>query len=363
LLELISCLAIVVGPDRAAPSPPLASVVVRSYRRPKALRELLDRLCRQRYPRFEIVVVEQSGDPTLLASLATRRDPRLRVLERPPLGAPGARNEGVRHARGEVILFVDDDDLPIGDDWIEAHMANYADPLCMGVNGRLAAGPQGAPVPRFPRLVRWASLRHTPFKDPWTFAFGSLRKEGIDFLVGSNASVRRSLIERIGGWDEGIPMGEEQSFAFKFARDRRPGERLSYDPRPQVWRRVNINGGLDRRSCRDWYRRDLEGRVIYYHGVVGHYFPWRFRLLYPLFLLRVIEQVLIWLWDADNAERTFGERLRATLLTLAEFPAIEWRVGWRLDRSAIRRAPALEDASGPCPEEVAPQKKASWSLP
>jgi hypothetical protein len=190
--------------------------------------------------------------------------------------------------------------------------------------------------------VRWASLRHTPFKDPWTFAFGSLRKDGIDFLVGSNASVRRSLIERIGGWDEGIPMGEEQSFAFKFARARRPGEHLTYDPRPQVWRRVNIDGGLDRRSRHDWYRRDLEGRVIYYHGVVAHYFPWRFRLLYPLYLLRVIEQVLIWLWDADNADRGFGERLRATLLTLAEFPGIEWRMGWRLNRGAIRRAPALE---------------------
>jgi glycosyltransferase involved in cell wall biosynthesis len=333
---------IVAAPLRAPLLIPLASVIVRSYRRPAALIELVDRLCAQQYPHFEVIIVEQSGDPGLLGALAARRDPRLRVVERPPLGAPGARNEGVRHARGEVLLFVDDDDLPIGTDWIEGHMANYADPRCMGVNGRLAACAAGAPAPRFPRLVRWASLRHTFFKDPWTFAFGSLRKDGIDFLVGSNASVRRSLIERIGGWDEGIPMGEEQSFAFKFARARRPGEHLTYDPRPQVWRRVNIDGGLDRRSARDWYRRDLEGRVIYYHGVVAHYFPWRFRLLYPLYLLRVLEQVLIWLWDADNADRGFGERLRATLLTVAEFPAIEWRLGWCLDRGTIRRAPALE---------------------
>jgi glycosyltransferase involved in cell wall biosynthesis len=334
----------VVAPELDAPlaSVPLASVIVRSYRRAKALLELVDRLLRQHYPRFEVVIVEQSDDRELVAALTARHDPRLRILERPPLGAPGARNEGVRHARGEVLLFVDDDDLPIGDDWIDAHLANYDNPRCMGVNGRLAGSAAGDPAPRFPRLVRWASLRHTPFKDPWTFAFGTLRKDGIDFLVGSNASVRRSLIERIGGWDEGIPMGEEQSFAFKFARARRPGEHLTYDPRPQVWRRVNIDGGLDRRSARDWYRRDLEGRVIYYHGVVGHYFPWRFRLLYPLYLLRVIEQVLIWLWDRDNADRGFGERLRATLLTLAEFPAIEWRRGWHLDRGTIRRAPALE---------------------
>lgn len=318
------------------------SVIVRSHRRPHALLELVARLRAQDYPTFEVVIVEQSGDPELIRRLHALGDPRLVVDVQPPLGAPAARNEGVRRASGDILICIDDDDLPVGNDWIAAHVRNYADPACLGVNGRLSARPDDATAPRFPRLVRWAALRHTFLKDPWTFAFGSLRKQGVDFLCGSNVSVRKSVIARVGGWDEGVPMGEEQSFAFRLARARRPGEYLVFDPSPVVWRRVNIEGGLDRRSGPDWYRKELIGRVVYYHGVVGHYFPWRFRLLYPLYLLRTVQQVMIWIWDADNAGRSMGDRLRASFKTMVELPSIEWREGWCLPRGAIRRVPALD---------------------
>jgi glycosyltransferase involved in cell wall biosynthesis len=320
----------------------LASVVVRSYRRPHALLELVERLRIQDHPDFEVVIVEQSDDPELIRRIEALADPRIVLVVRPPLGAPAARNEGVRRARGEILLFIDDDDLPLGDDWISAHLRNYADPSCLGVNGRLSSRPDATAPPRFPRLVRWAAFRHTFLKDPRTLAFGSLRKQGIDFLVGSNVSLRRSAIERAGGWDEGVPMGEEQSFAFKLARARRAGEYLVYDPTPIAWRRVHIDGGLDRRSGADWYLKDLAGRVIYYHGVVGHYFPWRFRLLYPLYVLRTWQQVVAWIWDGDNAGRSLSERLRASLGTLAALPAMEWREGWRRPPEAIRRVRARD---------------------
>jgi glycosyltransferase involved in cell wall biosynthesis len=320
---------------------PFVSVVVRSYKRPGPLVELVGRLLAQDYPHLEVIVVEQSDDPRLVAELAALGDPRLRVVERPAMGPPAARNEGVRHSRGEVLLFIDDDDLPLGSNWVASHAVNYADPACIGVNGRLAPSLDRPAAPRYPRLVRWAAMRHTFFKDPWTFAFGSLRKEGIDFLVGSNASVRRSIVERVGGWDEGIPMGEEQSFAFRLAANRRPGEFLVYDPEPIIWRRVDIPGGLDRRASDGWYVNELMGRIIYYHGVVAHYFPRRFRLLYPLYVLRELEQVLIWLWDPDNAGRSLSERLRASIMTMVRLPTLEWSHGWRLPRERIRRVPVL----------------------
>ncbi|NOZ86456.1 MAG: glycosyltransferase [Deltaproteobacteria bacterium] len=309
---------------------PFVSIVVRSFQRPEALLELVERLRLQNYPSFEIVVVEQSNNPGLEARLASLRDSRLKVIACSPLGAPAARNEGIRHTCGDILVFIDDDDLPIDDEWLTNHVANYSNPLCMGVVGRLTDNPGQIQRPRFPRLVHRLAFRYTFFKDPMTYAWGSLRKEGIDFLIGSNASVRRSLIERIGGWDEGIPVGEEQSFSFKFARNRKPGEQFIYDPKPIIWRRVNIEGGLNRRSKPDWYIRELNARISYYHDVVAYYFPWRVRLLYPIFLLRTLEQVWEWIWDPDNNNRDAMERFKACAAVVLHLPVSlhrRWRQG------------------------------------
>jgi glycosyltransferase involved in cell wall biosynthesis len=328
-----------------APSAPRASVIVRSYRRPDQVAELVRRLAEQDHDSYEIVVVEQSEDRALRARLAAIAGDRLRLLRRPPLGAPGARNEGVRHARGEILLFIDDDDLPIGRRWIADHVANYDDPACVGVNGRLTSNPDGPRPTRFPRLVRWASFHYSLFRDNRALAVGDLRKPGILFLVGNNFSVRRSLVDQIGGWDEGIPMGEEQSFCFKYELRRDPRQYFVYDPRPVIWRRVDIAGGLDRRTRRDWHVNELRGRVIFYHAVVGHYFPVRFVALYPLFVLRAAQQVLTWIWDHDNRGHGLAGRLRASLALLLWLLPVTWRDGIRRPRRAVRRVPVLMPAA------------------
>ena len=75
--------------------PPFVTVVIRSYRRIPAMLELLAACRAQEYPAFEILVVEQTGPEreTHRAALdAAQADPRVRVLEVPPLGPAGARN-------------------------------------------------------------------------------------------------------------------------------------------------------------------------------------------------------------------------------------------------------------------------------
>jgi glycosyltransferase involved in cell wall biosynthesis len=296
------------------------SVVVRSYKRPGALLELVGRLRSQRYPTFEVVILEQSEDPELVSRITSADDPRIRVIVSPQRDPPAARNEAVRHATGNVLLFIDDDDLPIGSDWIALHARNYADPRCMGVVGRAASDPEGKKVPKFPWIIRALAMRHTFFKDTVSYAHNTLRKESVDFLIGTNASVRRTLIDRIGGWDEGIPMHEEQSFAIKFHRQHRSGERFVFDPGPIIQRRTDLPGGLSRRTRDDWYAWELEARLFYYEQVVGHYFPIRYRLLCPLFVLRALEQAFFWIWDPDNAHWSLCSRLRASIDLLKSLP-------------------------------------------
>src|SRR4051812_47846796 len=130
---------------------PRVSVVVRSYNRLPALAELLEALLAQDHDSFEIVVIEQTpvrtGEamapamaPAIVQAIVQidelARDPRIRILQHPPLGGPRARNVGVRNARGDLLVFIDDDDLPASTDWLRRHEANFGDPHCLGVTGQ-----------------------------------------------------------------------------------------------------------------------------------------------------------------------------------------------------------------------------------
>ena len=95
---------------------PLVSVIVRSFNCIPTLCRLVDVLLQQTYTNVEIVIVEQSTDMTAADAVALEaraRDPHVVLIRRPPLGGAAARNVGVERSKGEVLLFIDDDDLPI----------------------------------------------------------------------------------------------------------------------------------------------------------------------------------------------------------------------------------------------------------
>ena len=93
-------------------SVPFVSVIVRSYHRPDPLFELVSRLLDQDYPEYEVVIFEQSDDKNLLRKLESFDRTKLRVFTAPATNAPAARNAAIRHAVGDILLFIDDDDLP-----------------------------------------------------------------------------------------------------------------------------------------------------------------------------------------------------------------------------------------------------------
>src|SRR3954454_13455809 len=148
---------------------PAISVVVRSYHRRDNLLALVQALLAQDYPEFEVVVMEQSEWSALerapLAALE-RADPRLRVLYSKPLGVGGARNAGWKAARFEIVLSIDDDDLPLGRDLIRGHGENYLDPNVVAVTGRHVYSPEERCGYRNRRRARRRCLRYNFFGYP-----------------------------------------------------------------------------------------------------------------------------------------------------------------------------------------------------
>ena len=264
---------------------PSVSVVIRSYNRLNCCIELLEAVLAQDYPSFEVVVIEQSKDVS--AEQAARLsdfecDPRVRIFRSGPLGAAGARNAGWKNAKNEIVLFMDDDDLPLFPDWIRRHAENYLDPLCAGVTGRQVHARDEDPTPFNTERARRRCLRYTFFKMPRGHVRHTMRIAGVTMVHGTNASIRRSVIERVGGWDELTESTDENSFDFRFERWKRPGEYLLFDPLPVMLRRLDQPGGLDRRQAS--LSRFLSFELFYSHRLVRRYYPLRFYSLYPFYL-------------------------------------------------------------------------------
>ncbi|SDF25189.1 Glycosyltransferase involved in cell wall bisynthesis [Thermus arciformis] len=88
----------------------MISILIPTKGRPGFLREALESLRRQTFPRFEAIVVED-GEGEGLEVVAALGDPRLRGLRNQGRGQVEARQTGLAEARGEAVLFLDDDDL------------------------------------------------------------------------------------------------------------------------------------------------------------------------------------------------------------------------------------------------------------
>ncbi|AFY27557.1 glycosyltransferase [Cyanobium gracile] len=99
---------------------PLVSVVIPVYNSAATVAESLRSVLEQTYPHLEILVVDDGSTDGAVAICETFEDPRLRILHQANRGLAGARNTGIRQARGAYIGFLDSDDL-----WLPEKVARH----------------------------------------------------------------------------------------------------------------------------------------------------------------------------------------------------------------------------------------------
>lgn len=162
-----------------------------SYRRPEQLGRLLRSLAEVKAPpgSFEVVVVDDGspvgdGVTALLEAAGAALDIDLRFTRAERnLGKAGARNAAWRLARGEWVAFTDDDCRP-SPEWLIALDAAAGDERADIVVGRTEPDPGRA------------HLLDLPFSR-------SLRVEQLtEYFHTCNIAYRRSLLERLQGFDE-----------------------------------------------------------------------------------------------------------------------------------------------------------------
>lgn len=92
---------------------PLVSVIIPAFNQAQFLPDALDSLLAQTYPEWDCHIVDDgSTDNTAaIAQQYTHKDPRFHYIFQQNKGLSGARNTGLRNARGELIQFLDADDI------------------------------------------------------------------------------------------------------------------------------------------------------------------------------------------------------------------------------------------------------------
>lgn len=98
---------------------PLVSVIMRTYAgRGALLRQAMQTVFHQNYPNIELLVVQDGGDclAPMVQNLAQKeKHVRVRFLPQPPVGRSAAGNLGLQSATGQILMFLDDDDLLFSD--------------------------------------------------------------------------------------------------------------------------------------------------------------------------------------------------------------------------------------------------------
>lgn len=91
-------------------SAPLVSVIVPAYNSAAYITETISSLLEQTYPNIEIIVVNDGSQDKTLDVLKAYQT-KIVLIDQLNTGVSGARNTGIRAAKGDFISFCDSDDL------------------------------------------------------------------------------------------------------------------------------------------------------------------------------------------------------------------------------------------------------------
>ncbi len=176
----------------------------------------------QTSPPHEVIVVIDHNEKLLEQSIGAFSDARV-ISNSEVKGLSGARNTGVRAAKGEIVVFLDDDAYA-REDWLEELTAPFVDPLVVGVGGWILPHWEGHEPRWFPKSFYWI----------FGCSYEGLPPTGstIRNPIGASMALRRRVFDEVGGFTSGIgrvgkiPLGcEETELCIRYGQSR-PTERI-----------------------------------------------------------------------------------------------------------------------------------------
>ncbi len=184
----------------------MLSIIIPTYRRPLVLLQALKSLQEQTLESFEILVVDNAADPEIEKMVTSFNQTALitaHYVPEPQLGLHNARHTGAIAAKGDILVYTDDD-ATFDINWLKAYSEAFLKHPEM-----VAAGGPVRPVWEVPP-PQWllAYIEDCNHNNTKIFSILSLmepyaefRLDSQGFFFGVNMAIRRDVLFKVGGFN------------------------------------------------------------------------------------------------------------------------------------------------------------------
>lgn len=189
------------------PAQPTVSVIIPAYNYGRFIGQAIDSVLAQTYPVKEIIVVDDGSTDDTFNVLA-KYGQAVRALRQQNRGPAAARNEGAKNASGELLAFLDADDV-----WLSDKLTKQVRKLLEGKFGLVHCGLRV--VDHCGRTLR----DELDGMQGWVYADILRWEQRVVLGPGSTSLVpRRIYVDELGGMDESLQVSEDLELVCRLAR-------------------------------------------------------------------------------------------------------------------------------------------------
>lgn len=188
-------------------SKPKVSVIIPTYRRPDTLARAINSVLNQSYPNFEVIVVDDNDPNTEDRSsteqlmLGYRDHPKVKYVKHlHNKNGAAARNTGIKISEGDYITFLDDDD-----EFLEDRLKHQVERL------ENLDDSWGACYTSYKKINKDHTIQNSSERREG-FLYKEALMRSIYLGSGSNLMVRRSVVDKVNGFDESFKRNQDLEF-------------------------------------------------------------------------------------------------------------------------------------------------------
>lgn len=207
---------------------PTVSVIIPTFNRESTLRRAIDSVLSQTFQDFELVIVDDGSSDGTSDAIATYGDDRIIYMRHDAnVGQSVACNTGIQIARGEIVSFLDSDDL-----WISTYLSKVVEAF----EARPSVG-----------FVYCRLLRGPHWQLEGDDQYGRVLEQG-HLSATITLSVRKAVLHRVGGFNPRYSVCNDDDLCFRLSRE------YSFALIPEA---LAIVGGASDSMCGDRVRLAL----------------------------------------------------------------------------------------------------------
>ena len=253
------------------------SVVIPTYNRQRVLIRNLKALLKQKKDIFEIIVVDQTKTCSDSLKKIIAKNPKIKYFYFKKKSTSAAKNYGWKKAKGEIVLFLDDDTIVLPG-LIKAHWQNFQNPQVGAVTSReiLEKDPDYHTSGKAQIITKTGAVLPDSF---------SITKGEVDSVQGGYASFRKSVLGEVEGFDEnyiGSAMREESDLSLRL---RLSGYKIIFEPKAKAIHLGWKIGGTRAGKKLDWYFSFFRNEIYFFLK----FFPKKYL---PCFFARKLRPIL-----------------------------------------------------------------------